>query len=272
MARLAAGRASPPCHACLPAHFPSLLACAALGCRYGPKLQGVEAFVWTGEGTVEAVIKAAKEQRAAEQARQQRSQEIDALLAAEGLQHQRCGVPGLEHWVETGEDYDKEELVAAARRAEEEQGQLMQRRQAMQELLAAEGLEKHLHSKGVDAWVSRGEGSEAEALAAARQAAPIDAGLILRFERLLALMTAEGIEWEAVGPWAPDIQAWMCRKEGSEKAAMAVARRAWKPVRERKLRRTRLMAALKADGLKFDAEARGSWFEEPKSTCSAVIP
>ncbi|KAL4451299.1 hypothetical protein ABPG77_009371 [Micractinium sp. CCAP 211/92] len=215
---------------------------------HGPKLPGVEEFVRTGEGTAEAVIKAAKEQRAAEQARRQRSQEVDALLAAEGMQHLRWRVPGLQLWVETGEGAGGEALVAAARRAEEEQGQ---RRQAMKELLSAEGLEWHMHSKGVDAWVSRGEGSEAEALAAARQANQTREQSHQRYRRLQDLLAAEGIEYWLVFE-EPDVRAWWRCEGGSEEAALAAARAAWEPHRQRKHRRERLMAALKAEGIKYN--------------------
>lgn len=248
----AAGRAARSCHACLPAQFLCPLGRPAPGCRHGPKLPGVEEFVRTGEGTAEAVIKAAKEQRAAEQARRQRSQEVDALLAAEGMQHLRWRVPGLQLWVETGEGAGGEALVAAARRAEEEQGQ---RRQAMKELLSAEGLEWHMHSKGVDAWVSRGEGSEAEALAAARQANQTREQSHQRYRRLQDLLAAEGIEYWLVFE-EPDVRAWWRCEGGSEEAALAAARAAWEPHRQRKHRRERLMTALKAEGIKYN-EVRG---------------
>ncbi|KAL4420792.1 hypothetical protein ABPG75_010448 [Micractinium tetrahymenae] len=221
---------------------------------YGPKLPGVDDFVKAGTGTAEALIWAAKEQRAAEQARRQRSQEIDALLAAEGLQHQRWRVPGLEQWVQSGEGASGEQLVAAARQAESQQAQRVQRRQRMQELLAGEGLEAQLYSNGVDAWISQGEGSEAEAVAAARRAAQAAAQRTQRRDRLTELLAAEGIDYGLIG-WEGDVRAWVGQAEGSEAAALAAARVAYEPHRQRQQRRARLVAALTAEGIDFD-EAR----------------
>lgn len=203
----------------------------------------------TGKGTAEALVQAAREQRAAKAARHQRSEEIDALLAGEGLQDQRWRVLDLQRWVYTGEGGSAEAMLAA-RSAAAEQGRIMQRQQRMQELLEAEGLEGQRYCDGVDAWVGRGEGSEGEALSAARQTADEAARRIQRRNRLTELLAAEGINYGLIG-WDPTVRAYVDREGAGMIEALAAARAAFEPHRQQQQRRERLTAVLMAEGIDF---------------------
>ncbi len=144
-----------------------------------------------------AVLAAARALHASERAKEQRRGAARAALEAEGLQTYDSFylLPSLRGFVERDEG-GVEQLVAAARQLRQQAEEQQARRERIEELLTAEGLPRHAPLQEVNAFV-HGEGSEADALAAARAAAHKAAQqLAARQQRqaaLLAALAAEGI-------------------------------------------------------------------------------
>ncbi|KAL4452671.1 hypothetical protein ABPG75_008333 [Micractinium tetrahymenae] len=197
---------------------------------------GLVSYVQHGQGSEEAVLAAARTLHEREQGIEQRRTALRAALEAEGLQEYSAGyqLSGLTAFVQRNEG-SVEELVAAARQLQQQAEERRARRTRIRELLAAEGLEEHEWLDEVAAFV-RGEGSEAEALAAARAVAQQAAERATRHAALTAALAAEGIEY-AQHAYLSSVRVFIAHGSGTQEAEA------------RSQRREQLMALLSAEGL-----------------------
>lgn len=142
-------------------------------------------------------------------------------------------------------------VLAAAQATRAEAQAREARRARLAELLAAEGLQAYTHVCYL--YSERGDGSEEEALEAARAAHERAAAQEARQARIDELLAAEGLQ-----QYSSSCRRYILQNEGSEEEAVESARRAQQVDQERQARRTALAAALEAEGIQLtDALASG---------------
>ncbi|KAL4452675.1 hypothetical protein ABPG75_008337 [Micractinium tetrahymenae] len=212
------------------------------------RVPGLTSYVESGEGSEDAVLAAARALREQEEAKEQRRAAVQAAFVAEGLQQYNNSylLPGLTGFIERNEG-SVEELAAAARQVRLRSEERQARRTRIRELLAAEGLEEHEWLDEVAAFV-RGEGSEAEALAAARAVAQQAAERTERRAALTAALAAEGIELVQHG-YAHNAVAYINHGAGSLEAAVEHVRSVHQAQEARSQRREQLTTLMSGEGL-----------------------
>ena len=205
----------------LPAHYLSY---------YVP---AIEDWVQRGEGSEQAALAAARlqfeEAEAARLAREQRQARVSQLLAAEQLPD-TCltRVYTVSSYIDSCRGSEAA-AMQAARAWHQQQLEQEQRRERVRQLLEAEGLPTAnstlLSASGVSKYIARGEGTEAEAVAAARAHHDLLQARQQREAALTELLAAEGLEL-APYRWTQGVCAWIEQGTGSEQAAVAAAKAA----------------------------------------------
>jgi len=153
-------------------------------------------YVQDGVGSLEAVVEAARERRAQQQAREARNARLSELMVAEGLPGSLGAISASSMvvwgYLQHGEG-SEEEAMAAVREAGLEEAARRERRAGVTAALAAEGfeLEEYRYGSGVGAYIQQGTGTVEEG---ERKGDGGDGGVVC---------------WVRVGfPWGP-----ACRRE-----------------------------------------------------------
>jgi len=215
-------------------------------------------YIHNGEGSADDVVAAARAARDAQQEEEQRLQRVQQeeeqrrhrvqeLLGAEGisLASFEWRVPGLRTYLRTG-DGSEAEVIAAVQEVHQAEQQRQQRRTRMRQLLEAEGLQAFIHS--TSAYTESGDGSEEQALEAARQAALEHQQRVERRARITELLQAEGISYNG-HTGVPAVFRYVLGIGGSEQEAVEAAHAAQQAAQLEQQRRARLAALLEEEGL-----------------------
>ncbi|PRW58438.1 hypothetical protein C2E21_2819 [Chlorella sorokiniana] len=216
-----------------------------------------------GRQTLEQAVEAAKAAKQQVNDREARRTRITELFTQQGLaaflpQQNAWGgqwggyygnysrVSGHIDYVERGQGSEDAVLAAAQALQAREQARVAREARIL-ELLAAEGLQPH-YNFCYD-YVQNGNGSEEEALAAARAAGERQAARAARQARITELLEAEGLQHLAFL-----CDAYVARGQGSEEEAMQRAREAAQAEAALQARREALEAALQAEGMALDGD------------------
>lgn len=197
-------------------------------------------YVDRQEGSEEAVLEAARQERAANEARAARGARITQLLQAEGLPAQLARTAfTVRRYIESGLG-SEEEALATAKRA--------QRSAELQAALEAEGLPGYGIGTVACASYLAGSGSLEEALASVRQRHQEQLQRQQRCEEVRAALSADGLparyEWGV-----PAVSQYIKDGSGSLQAALDAARDVQQRNQQRAERRSAAEAVLAAEGL-----------------------
>ncbi|PSC73963.1 OPI10-like protein isoform B [Micractinium conductrix] len=206
-----------------------------------------------GGPTLDEVVAALRAGKEARECVGERQRSVDALLAAEELQGYSYCVPSIQDFVINGEG-SAEAVVAEARARRDKDEGADARRTAIYAHLEAEGLPSCRHSVAVTAYIRSGEGSEEEAVAAARaeqaEVAARTQAADARRTRISQVLAAEGLEEYAAQHRQPRItKEYISSGKGSEEAAVAAV---WLCA----ARRVSIFARLEREGLQQWADLR----------------
>ena len=206
-----------------------------------------------GGPTLDEVVAALRAGKEARECVGERQRSVDALLAAEELQGYSYCVPSIQDFVINGEG-SAEAVVAEARARRDKDEGADARRTAIYAHLEAEGLPSCRHSVAVTAYIRSGEGSEEEAVAAARaeqaEVAARTQAADARRTRISQVLAAEGLEEYAAQHRQPRItKEYISSGKGSEEAAVPAV---WLCA----ARRVSIFARLEREGLQQWADLR----------------